>query len=70
MKKNFKLYERVAIHRVGSKILDGSVGCILGKSTSGIIDVYIVLLDMPVLQDDFGSTKAVCVIESCLDRIH
>ncbi len=59
--KNFALNERVVIHNTGEE-MDGRTGEILGKSSFGIVDFYIVLLDDPT-----PSHRAVNVPEGCLD---
>lgn len=58
------LEEVVQIHSTTSSELDGSYGCILGKSVSDYIDHYIVLLDEPT-----DTALAVVIPEVCLVRV-
>lgn len=62
LNKNFELDEPVKFVNT-NELLDGTTGTILGQSSSGVVDFYIVLLDRP-----FITHKAVVMPESCLER--
>lgn len=64
MKKEFLVDQRVKIVKVGGDKLENKVGTILGKSFVDFIDHYIILLDEPT-----KDAKAICITESCLEKI-
>ena len=60
-KLNLALNERVVFH--GAPGLDGMKGYNLGKSSSHIVDFYMIMLDHPLPE-----SLAINIIETCLDR--
>lgn len=64
-KANFNCGDLVFIHSTTDIELDGQFVEIIGKSSIGIIDFYIVMLERSVFRDGF-EYRAITIPEVCL----
>lgn len=63
MKVPYGMETRVVIKNLSPR-LDGMIGTIVGISYDELFKIYIVLLDIPLVEYD--NQRAICVQDSCL----